>query len=723
MKYIFVSVILSILIFSQFTNAVSVVKYCDSCTGQSCKPNQFYCQYVNIGQCTRFYDNCSKQYSGYILLSNTGNDITYAFYSSSSCSNATSQYVTWKCDTCYGAGQFSCDPEVQYCDSCKNPRSCTAPLNKCTTFRENVCTQWTDVCNNYEVYNIIAQNNGTSMYYTLYSDPTCRTSKGSSTWQCGTCTNGGVFNCNSNGYSLSPSKVIAAVLLMASIILIVGICNNFYDPCLKKPSGYILLNVNSQNVINYALYEDYRCTRNSSRYINWECGACKGAGQFFCNPQVTYCDNCVGPSSTACRNVPKYCTNVYENKCTLFSNVCSEGQNNYAIISQTNQSVAYTLYYDSLCRTRKTSSLWSCNTCSLGGLFNCFNTTKDNSSNSLPKFTASSILVTIPQSELLSFLEGMDGVGFDCSVIPTKFPDIVMVSTTDFFFPLVDDPYYQGKIACANVLSDLYSFGIDTCDNMLMLLAASVDMTPEQRSWSTRLLIKGFNEAGTKVTGGQTVKNPWPIIGGVATSILKRDEFIMPVSAVPGDVLVLTKPIGTQVCVNLHQWIRKPERWQRVESITSVEESERAFQFATRSMARLNRTGARLMKKYGAHAATDVTGFGLLGHSRNLAMNQNASLTFEIHTLPIIAGMKKIEDHLNHPFKLLKGTSAETSGGLLIALPPDQAELFIKEIQEIDKQPAWIIGKVLSSDKPRSENTSIIFDDAKIIEVEPNDNF
>ncbi|EGC29762.1 hypothetical protein DICPUDRAFT_84250 [Dictyostelium purpureum] len=303
-----------------------------------------------------------------------------------------------------------------------------------------------------------------------------------------------------------------------------------------------------------------------------------------------------------------------------------------------------------------------------------------------------------------------------------------MITTTDFFFPLVDDPYFQGKIACANVLSDLYSFGIEECDNMLMLLACSVDMTPEQRQWSSKLLIQGFNDqatlAGTKVSGGQTVKNPWPIIGGVATSILKTSEFIKPVGAVDGDVLVLTKPLGTQVCVNFHQWLRNEDRWRKIESITNEQECEEVFEFATKSMARLNRTGARLMKKYGAHAATDVTGFGILGHSTNLAGNQDASIRFEIHTLPIIKHMKKLEDHLNHPFKLLQGTSAETSGGLLICLPRDKAEAFCKEIEEIDKQPAWIIGDVIGqSDKPRSMNTSTILENPKIIEVEPNNNF
>jgi len=139
-------------------------------------------------------------------------------------------------------------------------------------------------------------------------------------------------------------------------------------------------------------------------------------------------------------------------------------------------------------------------------------------------------------------------------------------------------------------------------------------------------MIEGFNdvakEAETEVTGGQTVMNPWPIIGGAATSVCTDDEFIMPRNAVPGDLIVLTKPLGTQVAVNVGQWRFQPNNWPKVEGVITMEEAARAYYVAMVSMARLNRNGARLMHKYGAHAATDVTGFGIVGHGRNLAGNQ-----------------------------------------------------------------------------------------------------
>jgi selenide,water dikinase len=327
----------------------------------------------------------------------------------------------------------------------------------------------------------------------------------------------------------------------------------------------------------------------------------------------------------------------------------------------------------------------------------------------------------VPQAELLKLLEGIadEAIGMDSSVVPLKYLGLFLISTTDYFYPSVDDPYVQGKIGAANVLSDLYAMGVVDCDNVLMILAESTDMSKEERHTVTSLMIKGFHdlvqEAGSRVTGGQTVMNPWPIIGGTAMSTCKQEDFIMPEHAVEGDVLVLTKPLGTQVAVNVHQWISIEAKWSRVSDFMTKDDAERAYQVAMDSMARLNRNGARLMHKYGAHAATDVTGFGILGHSRNLARNQKAAINFEIHSLPIIKHMKEVNEKVN--FKLTEGFSAETSGGLLVCLPANKAEAFCKEIEEIDKHPAWIIGRVVKSDADRTQNTSKIVDNPTIISV------
>jgi len=296
---------------------------------------------------------------------------------------------------------------------------------------------------------------------------------------------------------------------------------------------------------------------------------------------------------------------------------------------------------------------------------------------------------------------------------------LFMISTTDFFYPNVDDPYIQGRIGACNVLSDMYAMGVYEIDNVLMILAVSQGMDPSEQDIVTRKMIEGFNdtckEAGTECTGGQTVVNPAPIIGGTAMSACTEKEFIYPVSAVVGDVLVLTKPLGTQVAVNVNEWRQLPDqiRWNKALEVITAEEAKQAFVTAQESMSRLNKDGAKLMHKYKAHACTDVTGFGILGHASNLASNQKARLDFEITALPIIN--KMVEVTAITKFPLLEGRSAETSGGLLIALPAADAQAFISELESISGKPAWIVGSVVAAQDPSKNQARIV--NPKVIPV------
>lgn len=305
-------------------------------------------------------------------------------------------------------------------------------------------------------------------------------------------------------------------------------------------------------------------------------------------------------------------------------------------------------------------------------------------------------------------------IALDCSVRKTR-QGHYSISTTDFFFPLVDSPYLQGRIGAANVLSDLYAEGVEHCDFVLMLLAACRDMPPEHRQICTQEMVRGFRDAcadaETSVTGGQTVLNPWPIIGGVATSIVAEGEFVRSNGAKVGDVLVLTKPLGTQIAVNVHQWknaskVTMHKLWKRCveDNVISVEQAEDMMHAAVCSMARLNRNGGRLMLKYSANAATDVTGFGILGHAQNLTENQTEEVGMELHTLPLIAGTRAVNDNVFN-FRLTVGYSAETSGGLLVSLPEDKAEGYMKELEELDGEKSWIIGRVVSDPNRKARIT------------------
>lgn len=333
----------------------------------------------------------------------------------------------------------------------------------------------------------------------------------------------------------------------------------------------------------------------------------------------------------------------------------------------------------------------------------------------------------MPQEKLVELLEGIgDGsIGMDCSIVASRYDGFFQVSTTDFFFPLVDDPYLQGRIAAANVLSDMYALGLSECDNVLMLVCSCLKMGSSERDIVLRQMMAGFNaaveEAGSKVTGGQTTLNEWPLIGGVAMAVAKEEDFVRPEHAEAGDLVVLTKPLGTQVAVNLWQWHDVARSfWDRFGLEQHLDETAvaAAYDAAAESMGRLNRNGARLMHKHNAHAATDVTGFGILGHLKNLAAAQRRQgLRFVLDTLPVLRHMPLVDRLAGNIFRLLEGYSAETSGGLLVIIPANNAQAFVEDIQALDQQPCWIIGRVEAMQQSDAPNEAKISDNVKILEV------
>ena len=142
----------------------------------------------------------------------------------------------------------------------------------------------------------------------------------------------------------------------------------------------------------------------------------------------------------------------------------------------------------------------------------------------------------------------------------------------------------------------------------------------------------------------------------------------------------------------------------------------KSYDYAIHSMARLNRTAARLMHKYNAHGATDVTGFGLLGHAQNLASHQKNEVSFVIHNLPIIAKMAAIAKACGNTFQMMQGNAVETSGGLLICLPREQAAAYCKDIEKQEGYQAWIIGIV-----EKGNRNARIIDKPRVIEVTPKE--
>ncbi|CAD8071259.1 unnamed protein product [Paramecium primaurelia] len=327
----------------------------------------------------------------------------------------------------------------------------------------------------------------------------------------------------------------------------------------------------------------------------------------------------------------------------------------------------------------------------------------------------------VPQTQLLKYL-GQIGSGDigketpDVSVFPVKqTKDFHTISTIDYFYPLVANPYAQGRIACCNVLSDLYAMGVTQVDTMLMVLGVCTKMTEEEKQISTSLMLEGFNdcakEAKTSVTGGQSVQSPWPQIGGVGIASNHKDDFIMPNGAEAGDYLVLTKPLGVQLAVNTYQWMTTiPQKWDAIKGLTNEKEINEAFDHATKSMCTLNAAAASLFKKHKIKASTDVTGFGILGHAKYLAKAQKRKVQFVIDNLPIIRNLYKL-DKKARDFRFLEGFAAETSGGLLLATKdPDS---FLRDYKKLIGEWGWVIGRVEKS----QERDAIISKDVKIQEI------
>lgn len=295
--------------------------------------------------------------------------------------------------------------------------------------------------------------------------------------------------------------------------------------------------------------------------------------------------------------------------------------------------------------------------------------------------------------------------------------DLALVSTIDFFYPLVDDPYEQGRIGAANVLSDLFAAGVHEIRNGLMVLAVSSQMKKADQKTVTNLIIKGFNdafqEAGANITGGQTIFNDAPIIGGVALGLVRGKDPYTPRNAKAGDVLVLTKPLGAQIVVNVNQYMRNnDEKWKALEASGLVERESfiETYLSGVEFMGRLNKTASVTMQKHGVTSSTDITGFGILGHAQNIAELQHEAVDYVLDTFPTYRGMAQI-DGIVRNFNFVTGYAPETSGGLLISLPPENVDAFIQDMHEQDEN-AWVVGKVVAGNR-----TARLGDELTILEV------
>jgi selenide,water dikinase len=278
-----------------------------------------------------------------------------------------------------------------------------------------------------------------------------------------------------------------------------------------------------------------------------------------------------------------------------------------------------------------------------------------------------------------------------------------LVVTTDFFTPVVDTPYEYGAIAAANSLSDIYAMGA-TPFMALNIAALPPDLPIEISSEILRGGAEKCHEAGVVIAGGHTVQDKEPKYGLVAVGLVHPKKLLSKSGARVGDRLILTKPLGFGVTTTALK--------QEKAASTDVDE-------VVKWMSRLNRDASKLAGEFELRGGTDVTGFSLLGHGLEMAKASGVKLIIQFDQVPFVSCARKYAEMWTFP----GGTSdnrvyfgpqvefagkfsdmekmllfdAQTSGGLLLAVPQEKISLFLARAKEIS-QPAWVIGEIAEGD-------------------------
>ena len=280
-------------------------------------------------------------------------------------------------------------------------------------------------------------------------------------------------------------------------------------------------------------------------------------------------------------------------------------------------------------------------------------------------------------------------VGFDKSDDASVYKvsdDLALVQTVDFFPPIADDPYLFGQIAATNALSDVYAMGGEP-KLALNLLCVPENMPKEAVH---DLLRGGYDkayEAGTIITGGHSILDTEPKYGLAVTGFVHPDKVLTNSGARPGDVLLFTKPIGIGILTTA----------AKAELV-----SEEGLALAYKMMTTLNKSARDVMVKYNVHACTDVTGFGLLGHTYEMAQGSDVEITLDVDSIDLIPealefarmGILPAGMYRNRKFaepgvdagdiELAKQDmlyDPQTAGGLLMAVAPEDADALFEELK------------------------------------------
>lgn len=282
--------------------------------------------------------------------------------------------------------------------------------------------------------------------------------------------------------------------------------------------------------------------------------------------------------------------------------------------------------------------------------------------------------------------------------------DLALIFTTDFFPPMVSDPYTFGRIAAANALSDIYAMG------GVPLMSLNLMHYPAQKlplEGMKEILMGGqsaIDESGALTVGGHTIEDDTPQYGLAVVGTIHPDAISANSGAKEGDVLILTKALGVGTLIAGHRLgLAHDEDYQR----------------AIHSMTQLNKGGMEVIQKYHIKGATDVTGFGLIGHALEMAEASGVSIEFYSSDIPSLPGVlqlledgcipgaafrnlryigERLQRHEQPTINYL-AADAQTSGGLLLSVNPKVADSVIADLQALGYAQASVIGKIIPRGK------------------------
>jgi selenide,water dikinase len=317
----------------------------------------------------------------------------------------------------------------------------------------------------------------------------------------------------------------------------------------------------------------------------------------------------------------------------------------------------------------------------------------------LPAAELGRALAGLPSTPHENLLVGIDT--HDDAGVYRISDELALIQTTDFFSPVCSNPYEFGQIAAANALSDVYAMGGKVL-TALNIVAFPANVPLEILREILRGGIEKVKEAGGVILGGHTIVDEVPKYGLAVTGTIHPDKIITNAAAKPGDVLILTKPVGAGIIM----------AGKRIGEVEAAQ-----YQVVLDSMKQLNAGGAAVMQKYGVRCATDVTGFGLAGHAMKMAVGSGVTIRLDSDRVPVFEGTAEllemgcipgacfrnleyvetdldVEKAVSYERQMLM-MDAQTSGGLLMCCDPANVSEMLQDLAGAGYPKSAVIGEVV----------------------------